>query len=134
MRKLNWFKAGAMAYMLLGALHLVSQTSKSGLSENVLQTFAEMKATTFNFMGQHDLMQFYTGFSITMGFMLFAFGLQAFLIKYPTLSVYIANAIVSIIASVLAILYFHPLAWSFLLFATLSFTIGAVSAKKQGVA
>ena len=131
MKKNNYFKIGAIAYIALGLMHLISQMSADGLSENVLQTLAVMKTTTFDFMGQHDLMQFYTGFSITMGFMLIAFGLQAFTIKQPAKSVIIVNMFASLIASVLAIVYFHPLAYTFLLFATAFFTISLIIKDKE---
>lgn len=123
MKKINYFKIGAVAYMLLGVMHLLSQMSTDGLDENVLQVLAQMKETSFYFMGQHDLMQFYIGFSLTMGFMLFAFGLQALMIKNPTKSAVVVNTIVSLVAAILAIIYFHPLAYSFLLFSALCFAI-----------
>lgn len=131
MKKLNYFKIGAVAYMLLGVMHLISQSSKDGLRENVLQSFVVMRAATFDFMGQHDLMQFYTGFSITMGFMLFAFGLQAFAIKQPAKSVAVANMLVSLVAAVLSVVYFHPLAWLFLFFAALCFAISLSNMKNR---
>ncbi len=123
MKKLNYFKAGAIAYMLLGFMHLVSQMQKDGLSENVLQTLMRMKNTTFHFMGQHDLMQFYTGFSITMGFMLFAFGLQTFLINKPSRQIIVADILISLVVLILSIIYFHPLAYSFIAFSLLCFVI-----------
>ncbi len=131
MKRLNYFKLGAIAYMVLGVMHIISQFSKDRLSENVLQTLIIMKRTSFEFMGQHNLMQFYTGFSTTMGFMLFAFGLQALMIKQPNKSVVIVNILLSLIASVLAIIYFHPLAYSFLLFSTLCFTISLIKSSNR---
>lgn len=116
--------------MLLGAMHLCAQISGGSYGENVLRAFATMRAAKFDFMGAHDLMQFYTGFSVTMGFMLFAFGLQAMLIRRPTRTVAITNAVMSLVAAVLAIVYFHPLAWTLLLLATLCFAAGAVKIKE----
>ena len=127
MKKLNYFKTGSIACMLLGVMHLfVSLSPKDGVGENVLLTYANMKETIFDFMGQHDLMQFYMGFSITMGFMLFAFGLQAFVNNKPTKPIIIVNMMVSLVASVLAIIYFHPLAYTFLLFSTLCYVISFI--------
>lgn len=130
MKNLNYFKIGAFAYMLLGIMHLLSQISTSGLSVNVLQVLEIMRKTSFDFMGQHSLMQFYTGFSVVMGVMLFAFGLQAFVIKRPNKSAIVVNMAVSLIVSVLAIMYFHPLAYLFLLFATFCFTISFFTYKE----
>ena len=132
MKRLNYFKVGAIACMLLGAMHLfVSLSPKEGVGENVLQTYVIMKETVFNFMGQHDLMQFYTGFSITMGFLLFAFGLQALVNSKPTKSTIIVNILVSLVTSILAIIYFHPLAYSILLFSTLCFVIALINLKQK---
>ncbi|AJW65118.1 hypothetical protein VO54_03692 [Elizabethkingia miricola] len=123
MGKRNYFKIGASAYMLLGALHLFYQFSKQKPTTNLMLTYTKMKETSFDFMGEHTLMQFYTGFSIMMGLMLFAFGFQAFMIKQPNRSVVIVNILISLTASILAVIYFHPLAYSFLLCASLCFIL-----------
>lgn len=112
-----------MAYVLLGIGHLASHISKSGLSENVLQTLNLMQRTKFDFMGQHDLMQFYTGFSIVMGAMLIAFRLQSLLIKQPSKPVIILNILVSLLIFVPAVMYFHPVAYCFNAFSMICFTL-----------
>ena len=131
MKKLNYFKIGASSYMLLGALHLVYLISATKCSENIMQIYLKMERTTFDFMGEHTVMQFYTGFSVMMGFMLFAFGFQAFMIKQPNRSAIFANIFLSIIASIIAVIYFHPLAYTCLLSATFCFTLCLINSSNR---
>lgn len=121
MKKINLYKTGALAYITLGILHLSFAVFGSPNNENVAQTLTLMKQTSVQLMGQHNLLQFYTGFSLTMGFLLVAFGLQAYTIKQPTKKGIAVNIFVSAIATALAIIYFHPLAYSFLMFALICF-------------
>lgn len=109
--------------MLLGALHLVNLISAPKRPENVMQVYLKMERTAFDFMGEHTVMQFYTGFSVMMGFMLLVFVFQAFMIKQPNRSAIFANVFLSIIVSIIAVIYFHPLAYTLLLSATICFTL-----------
>ncbi|MBL3547394.1 LIC_13387 family protein [Chryseobacterium sp. KMC2] len=131
MKRLNYFKIGASSYMLLGALHLVYLISAPKRPENVMQIYLKMERTTFDFMGEHTVMQFYTGFSVMMGFMLFSFGFQTFMIKQPNRSAIFANIFLSVIASIIAVIYFHPLAYTCLLSATLCFTLCLINSRNR---
>lgn len=117
--------------MLLGALHLIYLTSVQKRPENVMQIYLKMERTTFDFMGEHTVMQFYTGFSIMMGFLLFAFGFQAFMIKQPNTPALFANIFLSFIASIIAVIYFHPLAYTCLLSATICFTLCLINSSNR---
>lgn len=123
MKKWNYFKIGASSYILLGVSYLIYVFTEQKHPKNVIQVFSKMNETIFYFMGEHTLMQFYTGFSVMMGFMLVAFGFQALMIKQPNGHVIIVNAFLSLVASIIAVIYFHPLAYWLLLWATLCFTL-----------
>lgn len=131
MNKLNYFKIGASFYMLLGALHLIYLITAPKHPENVMQIYLKMERTAFDFMGEHTVMQFYTGFSVMMGFMLLAFGFQAFMTKQPNKSAIFANVFLSLIASIIAVIYFHPLAYTCLLSATFCFILSFINSNNR---
>lgn len=127
--KVNYFKSGAIAYMLLGSMHLFSHLlSGNNLDPQMTKTLAEMKNTIINIIGEHTLWQFYEGFSLTMGFLLIAFGLQAYMIDNPNKRIIITNIIITLVILVLTIKYFHLIASAFMLLALICFFI---SLKKQ---
>lgn len=131
MKKWNYFKIGASFYMLLGALHFIYVISAPKRPENVVQIYSKMESTKFDFMGEHTVMQFYTGFSVMMGLMLFAFGWQIFMSKQPNKAAILGYIFISIIASIIAVFYFHPLAYSCLISATIFFTLSMLNSSNK---
>ncbi|WP_410669550.1 LIC_13387 family protein [Chryseobacterium sp. KMC2] len=131
MKKFNYFKIGASFYMLLGALHLIYLISTPKRPQNVMQMYLKMERTTFDFMGEHTVMQFYTGFSVMMGFMFLAFRFQLFMIKQSSKPVIFANIFLSLIASIIAVIYFHPLAYTCLLSATFCFILSFINSNNR---
>ncbi len=130
--KINYFKLGAVACILLGAMHLLSQLLRGNdLDPQLASTLAEMKATEIHVMGKHTLLQFYNGFSLTMGFLLVAFGLQAWMIDNPGKRVILTNVFASVIIFVLTLIYFHVLASAFMLIAAICFTMSFIKSSRQ---
>ncbi len=122
--KINYFKLGSILYMVLGTLHTLSHLLNGASDDSQLtDTLAKMEAASFQFMGEHTLMQFYNGFSLTMGFLLFAFGLQAYMINQPDKRIIVTDILISMVILLLTVIYFHLLASAFAAAATICFTI-----------
>ncbi len=132
--KINYFKFGAIAYMVLGAMHELSHLTKGNINDSKLaNTLAEMENTTIHFLGEHSLMKFYDGFSLTMGFLLLAFGLQAFVTDKPGKKIVLVDILVTLITLILTILYFHIIAWSFMGIALVCFVMSYIQMKKAQI-
>ncbi len=132
--KINYFKLGAIAYMILGAMHGLSHLAKGNIDDPKLaNTLAEMSNTTIDLLGEHSIMKFYDGFSLTMGFLLLAFGLQAFVTDKPGKKIVLVDILVTLITLILTIRYFHIIAWSFMGIALVCFVISYIQMKKARV-
>ena len=103
--------AGSVVFVLLGTAHLVGHAT--GPAEADLEVFQAMRAYTIELMGTHDLMQFYTGFSLAMGALMIAFGVFAGFVgrRHPDAAVSALAAVLTGGVGLLAVVYFHPLAW-----------------------
>ena len=111
--------AGSVVFMMLGVLHLLGHAA--GPAEEDLDVFVQMRAFTIEFMGTHDLLTFYNGFSVTMGALCIAFGGLAYLVgrRHPDPVVSRFAAMCTAGVGVLAVIYFHPLAWGMAFASTL---------------
>lgn len=133
MNKLIIFKAGAIAFLLLGLLLLFAHF---GMARNgdASQLMLDMQAYKIQLFGEHSLLKFHNGFSIMMGFLMAAFGLQSLLCaKFITQNkgALLTNLLVVIISVGIAFTYFHVLAYGFILFTTACYTLTALlSARK----
>ncbi len=129
--KINYFKLGSIAYIVLGAMHALAHLSRGNIDDPKLaNTLTEMKNTTISLLGEYSLMKFYDGFSLTMGFMLLAFGIQAFLMGKPGKRVVLADILITAVTLLLTILYFHIIASSLMLIALVCFIIAFVKMQK----
>ena len=85
-------------------------------------------------MGEHSLLKFHNGFSIMMGFLLSAFGIQNFLLAKEILNnktAFISIIVITAIAFVIAVMFFHILALGFILFSLVCFTVAFFMNKSQ---
>lgn len=126
------FKAGAIAFILLGLLHLNAHFGIAG-DEKASQLMLEMEAFKIQLFGEHNLLKFHNGFSIMMGFFFCASGLQNFfgadyiLRSKKALYTSIFTAAASFI---IAFTYFHVLAYGFILFSLVCFTAAGFTQEK----
>ncbi|HSY60753.1 MAG TPA: hypothetical protein VK796_02705 [Cytophaga sp.] len=119
------FKVGSIAFVVLGILHIAVQAL--GILSRSASTIAmkhSMEMHKINLIGEHNLLQFYLGFSFMMGFLLSAFGVQNLLIV-NTLNKKICIVTIGFtsIGLLISILYFHLLATSFILFSLICYII-----------
>lgn len=108
-------KAGSIGLILLGLLHLISHIFGKPNDPNLDKLLLDMQNFKIELMGEHNLLKFYNGFSIMMGFLLAAFGVQTYLLSNEILknkTALLATIIITIIAFILAVMYFHVLAFS----------------------
>lgn len=127
MNKLRLFKAGAIAFILLGLLHLMAHFGMM-VREEPNQLMMDMEAFKIQLFGELSLLQFHIGFSIMMGFLIVAFGLQSLLCaKFITQNkgALFSSLVISAISFLIAFTYFHVLAYGFILFSTACFTLTA---------
>lgn len=130
-----YFKLGALACIVLGLLHTMSQLlkDKSG-NQELARALDVMEQTSIQAMGTHSLLKFYNGFSLTMGILLIAFGAQAYATATPTRRLAAVNTLSSLVLFVVAVVYFHPLAYLFLLLALVCFAISYLKLARGGKA
>ena len=126
MSNLKLFKTGAIALIALGIIHLLAQFLGKPTDPAAEKLMLDMQNFKINLMGEHSVLQFYNGFSIMMGFLLSAIGLQHFLLAKEILTnrYALSGSIFSTaIAFVIAAVYFHILAYGFLLISLVCFTL-----------
>ena len=126
MNKITLYKAGSIAFILLGIAHL--SVSAMGAPENpqLTQLLADMQNYKIDMFGSHDLLKFHNGFSLMMGFLLSAFGVQNLVLSEFIIvnrKAQWTTAVITAIALVIAFTYFHLLAYGFILFSLICYSI-----------
>lgn len=129
--KTNYFKLGGIACILLGVMHLIAHLSQGNVDPQMANTLAAMQNTIIRLMGEHTLLQFYNGFSLTMGFLLVAFGLQTIMIEKPGSRLALMNSGITVVLLFLCMKYFHILASAFMLIAFVCFIISFIKIRKD---
>jgi len=77
------FKAGSIAFIVLGTLHIVVQVLGSfSQSATRIAIRHTMEMHKINLIGEHNLLQFYLGFSFMMGFLVCVVGTQNLLLAH----------------------------------------------------
>lgn len=110
------YKIASTAFIILGVLHImahiIGNINPNKTTIIVLNQMANHKIQLF---GEHSLLKFHTGFSLMMGFLLLAFGIQNLLIAKIIYKKYLISIIIiTAIILVLSIIYFHLLAIGFI--------------------
>jgi hypothetical protein len=134
MNHLKIFKTGAIAFILLGILHLLFQFGPKPEDALLHQLLADMENYKIKMMGTHSLLQFHNGFSINMGFLISEFGIQHFLLAKEILknrTAFISTILITSVIFIIALLYFHALAFGFVFFALLCFVIAFFKSKSS---
>lgn len=126
------YKAGAITFIILGLLHLNAHFGMGG-DEKASQLMLEMEAYKIQLFGEHNLLKFHNGFSIMMAFLFSAWGLQNFFgaesILKSKKALY-SSIFTAAVSFVIAFIYFHVLAYAFILFSLVCFTVAAVKSGK----
>lgn len=133
MKNYTLFKTGSIAFIILGLLHLMAHFGNS-LSLEPNQLMQDMQDYKINLFGEHNLLQFHTVFSIMMGFLISAFGLQNLLCTtfiVDNKKALLSSILISAIAFIVALLYFHILAYGFILFSFLCYLLTYYKQVKQ---
>ena len=123
MTKAKIFNMGAIAFMLLGLIHLAAHYGMPA-PESAQTLIHDMETYTIELMGTHSVLDFHNGYSIMMGLLMFIFGLQSYLVSHAILDNKAAlwvTFLVSLVAFVVAFIFFHILAYGFILFSTICF-------------
>ncbi len=126
MKGLKFLKTGATAFILLGILHLLFQFGPKPDDAALHQLYFNMENFKIKMMGVHSMLKFHNGFSINMGFLLFVFGLQSFLLAKEILNnslVLISTIVITAIIFMIALIYFHVLAYGFVFFSFFCFVM-----------
>lgn len=136
-----YYKIGAWAFVFLGIIHLLAHISMPKTPEQLILS-QSMEQFKVNLLGSGtNVLDFYDGFSIIMGFILFSYGLlNLFLIKYNYNAtsnfrpILLLNSLVAIIACVLSIQFFFiipPIALTAI--ASLAFVLAYFMSYKEEV-
>lgn len=80
MKNTKVFKIGAWAPIILGVLHLQGHIVGGEFNVKDAALIQDMQNYMLQFMGEHSVLKFYNGFSITMAFLISAFGIQCLLL------------------------------------------------------
>jgi hypothetical protein len=126
MTNLKLIKTGAIAFILLGILHLLFHFWGKPNDPMLDKLLLDMQNFQINLMGEHSFLKFHNGFSIMMGFLLSAFGIQNFLLAKEILNnktAFLSLIIITAIAFVIAVMFFHILAFGFIFISLVCFTI-----------
>ena len=132
MNSYKLFKAVSIAFILLGLLHLMAHFRMT-VGQEPNQLMIDMQNFKIDLFGEHSLLKFHSGFSIMMGFLISAFGLQNLLCADFILhnrKALLSTILISAAASGLAIAYFHILAYGFILFSLGCYIAGWVKKEK----
>lgn len=132
MSNLKLIKTGATAFILLGILHILAQTFGKPNDPLLDKLLLDMQNFKINLMGEHNLLKFHNGFSLMMGFLLSAFGIQNFLLAKEILNnrkAFLSILVISSIAFIIALLFFHILAFGFIFISLTCFTIAFIKNK-----
>jgi hypothetical protein len=110
------YKIASIAFIVLGVLHTIAHiVGQLNLDEASLVVLNNMANHKIQLLGEHSLLKFHTGFSLMMGFLLSVFGIQNLLVTKTLNKKYlISTIIITGIALILSIAYFHILATSFI--------------------
>jgi len=126
MNKLTLIKAGSIAFILLGIAHLSVAAIGAPESEQLTRLLADMQNYKINLFGEHDLLKFHNGFSLMMGFLLSSFGAQNLVLSEAIVTNSKAQwttVVITAIALVISILYFHLFADGLILFSLACYCI-----------
>ncbi|MDD3319876.1 MAG: hypothetical protein PHS59_00315 [Paludibacter sp.] len=123
------FKIGARAFIVLGALHLLAHIFSSPEDPMSIKLLQDMENCKINILGEHNFLKFYNGFSISMGVLLSAFGLQCLILSEFILEnrkALYTTIIITAIVFALSIAYFHIVAYGFTFFSLICFLYALV--------
>lgn len=110
------YKIASITFIVLGILHTMAHiVGNLNLDKTTLVVLNQMANHKIQLFGEHSLLKFHTGFSLMMGLLLSAFGVQNLLVaKIINKKYLISTIIITAIALVLSIIYFHLLATAFI--------------------
>ena len=134
MNKQTLIKAGSIAFVLLGIAHLSVTAMGAPESEQLTRLLADMQSYKINLFGEHDLLKFHNGFSLMMGFLLSSFGAQNFVLSEAIAvnrKAQWTTVVITAIALVISILYFHLFADAFILFSLVCYGLVLISGSRK---
>jgi hypothetical protein len=132
MNNIRIFKLGSGAFIFLGIMHILTQLAGKPLDPDLDLVLLAMQNYKIQLLGDHSLLEFYTGFSLIMGSLLSAYGVQNFVLAQEIVAnkkIFISIIISTLFILVLAILFIHILAYGFILFSLFCFLIAYQKSK-----
>jgi len=118
------FKIGAWAFIALGVLHIMAHIFGNPDDPTSTKLLQDMENCKINILGEHNFLKFYNGFSIMMGVLLSAFGLQCLILSEFILksrNARYSTIIITVIVFALSVAYFHVIAYGFTFFSLVCF-------------
>ena len=126
-KSITFFRIGSIILILLGAIHLMAHFTMRPSDAALDKLLADMENYKIELLGEHNLLKFYFGFSVMMGFLLIALGiLNLFFSKLINKAAIYATIIILVIAFIIAFNYFHVLAFGFIFISILCYIISLI--------
>jgi len=125
------YKIASISFIALGILHITAHViGNLNPDKATLAILNQMANHKIQLFGEHSLLKFHTGFSLMMGFLLSAFGIQNLLVaRIMNKKHLVSTIIITAIALVLSVTYFHLLATAFIFISLICYIL---SYKKLG--
>lgn len=134
MKNTTIFKIGAWAPVILGVLHLQGHIVGGEFDVKDASLVQDMQNYTLQFMGEHSVLKFYNGFSITMAFLISAFGIQCLWLAGEILQnkkAHYSSIAITAIVFILSLKYFPIFVFSTFLFTLACFVIALIKNKNN---
>ena len=119
------YKIASIALIILGFIHLTAHVVGSFfLDEQAINVMSQMENYKIKLFGEHSFLKFHTGFSLMMGLLISAFGVQNLLMAKSLNKHYlISTIIITALALAISILYLHFIPILFITISLICYTL-----------
>lgn len=115
----GWAKASSICVILIGIGHLATYIGISADSGQEPEIVELMRAVEVTIVTPKTLYDFHQGFSFCMGVLLLGLGVQQWLAaRQENTPVFLSGVVVSVVVAILSAIYFHLIAISFMVLAS----------------
>lgn len=125
------YKAGSICMIILGVLHtlyfIFAVASKEPIIYDTLSGVT--KKGVIWILGERSLLEYYNGYSLSMGLLLVSYGLLAMVTK-RTCKAVILSVIISFSALIISIVYFHVLAYTLMALSFIAYVLALLVKEK----
>ena len=119
------YQIGSIAFIALGLLHIMAHIMGNINPDDALLALQNQMANhKIQLFGQHSFLEFHTVFSLMMGFLLSAFGIQNLTATKIINKNYLTTTIILTgISLVISLIWFHLLASMFICFSLICYLL-----------